>query len=161
MRRFPSRPSRRAIRNSLQGMSALALGTVPTFEAAPKPRKSKPRSEREAGANDALKEWRLYRADVRMWRNNVGAYPLANGGFLRYGLCNGSADFIGLRSLIVTPGMVGKRVAVFLAIESKAPGNDAEDHQETWLTEVRDAGAIAGVARNAEEAEQLLAEWGK
>jgi hypothetical protein len=55
--------------------------------------------------------------------------------------------------------MVGKRVAVFLAIESKAPGKDAEAHQETWLTEVRDAGAIAGVARNADEAELLLARW--
>lgn len=158
--RRPPRISRRDVRNWQQGMAALAHGTVPVFEAAPAPRKMKPRAQREAGANDALKEWRLYRPDVRLWRNNVGAYSLPDGGWLRYGLCNGSADFIGLRSMIVTPGMVGKRVAVFLAIESKAPNKDAEGHQQKWLNEVRDAGAIAGVARNAQEAEDLIARWG-
>ncbi len=158
--KIPHRPSKRAIANQLQGLSALALGTVPVFqEAKPRIMTRKPRAEREAGANDALKEWRLYRPDVRIWRNNVGAYPLPNGGFLRYGLCPGSADFIGLHSLIVTPDMVGKRVALFLAIESKAPDKDAEAHQATWLKEVTDAGGIAGVARNAEEAEALLATW--
>jgi hypothetical protein len=142
----------------MQGLDALANGTTPVFEAAPAKRKQKPRAEREGGASDALKEWRLYKPDVRIWRNNVGFYKDA-GRAIRYGLCNGSADFIGLHSVIVTPGMVGKRVAVFLAIESKAPNKDADAHQATWLDEVRDAGAIAGVARNAEEAEALLNRW--
>lgn len=156
--RMPLRPSRRSIRNALQGLDALANGATPTFEPPPPPRKKTPRANREAGANDALKEWRLLKADVRLWRNNVGFYK-DGARAIRYGLCNGSADFIGLQSMLVTPVMVGKRIAVFLAIESKAPNKDAADHQQTWLEEVRDAGAIAGVARNAEEAEALLARW--
>jgi len=158
MRRVAPRVSRRAVRNQLAVMDTLANGAALQLEAPPKPRAKKPRAQREAGANDALKEWRLYRPDVRMWRNNVGAYK-AGKYYIQYGLCPGSADFVGLRSVIITPGMVGKRVAVFLAIESKAPHKDAEDHQQTWLDEVRDAGAIAGVARNAQEAEDLLARW--
>lgn len=152
--RLPPRVSRRAVRNQLRFMAGETVMEQP----AP-PRKTKPRAEREAGANDALKQWRQYRLDVRLWRNNVGAWPLPGGGWLRYGLCTGSADFVGLKTIEITPGMVGKRVAVFLAIESKAPGKDAEAHQQTWLDEVRDAGAIAGVARNAQEAEELLARW--
>jgi hypothetical protein len=153
-------PSRRAVRNTLAVYQALHDNTAPVIEqAAVKPRTRKPRSEREAGASDALKEWRLMRADVRMWRNNVGVAQTRSGGYLRYGLCNGSADFIGLRSIVVSPGMVGKRIAVFLAIECKAPGKNADAHQDAWLQEVRDAGAIAGVARNAEQAEQLLTNW--
>ena len=153
--RYPKRPSQRSVRNHLAFLS----GSTEMEQPEPTQRRSKPRSEREAGANDALKEWRRYRPDVRIWRNNVGAYKLPNGGLLRYGLCPGSADFIGLHSLVITPDLVGRRIAVMLAIESKAPGKDAEDHQETWLDEVRQAGAIAGVARNAEEAEALLREW--
>lgn len=151
--RLPPRVSRRAVRNQLRFMAGETTMEQPTA------RKQKPRAEREAGANDALKAWRQYRPDVRLWRNNVGAWPLPGGGWLRYGLCTGSADFVGLKTIEITPGMVGKRVAVFLAIESKAPGKDAEAHQETWLDEVREAGAIAGVARNAQEAEDLLARW--
>jgi hypothetical protein len=152
-----TRPSKRY----LQAYDAFASGDLTKMPSpvAAKPRVSKPRAQREAGANDALKEWRRYRPDVRLFRNNVGAYRLPNGGWLQYGLCRGSADFIGLQSVTITPGMVGKRIAVFLAIESKAPGKDAEEHQQTWLDEVRDAGAIAGVARNAQEAEDLLARW--
>jgi hypothetical protein len=154
-RAIPRAPSRRAV----QAWESFASGDLSLMPEPAKPRQRKPRAMREAGAADAIKEWRLMRADVRLWRNNVGAYPLPGGGFLRYGLCNGSADFVGLRSVVVTPAMVGKRVAVFLALETKAPGKDADTHQDAWLTEVRDAGAIAGVARNAQEAEDLLARW--
>lgn len=158
MRRAIKRATKREIHNQLEGFKALLTGATPQFKEA-RTYNRKPASEREAGANDAIKEWRRYRPDVRLWRNNVGAYPLPGGGMLRYGLCNGSADFIGLATVTITPSMVGKKVAVFLAIESKAPGKDAEAHQDTWLNEVKDAGAIAGVARNAQDAEDVLARW--
>jgi hypothetical protein len=153
------RPSKRAIHNGLQMLDAFANGTVPVFKAPPAPRVRKPRAEREAGATDALKEWRRYRPDVRLWRNNVGQYRLPSGGYVRYGLCNGSSDFIGLKSVTITPGMVGKTVGVFFAVEIKAPGKAADPHQQAWIDEVRTAGAIAGVASNAEDVETLLGTW--
>jgi hypothetical protein len=152
--RLPTRPTKRAIAARLAFM-----GGSTQMPAQPKPRKRAAYEDREESSNDQLKEWRRQRGDVRLWRNNVGAYPLPSGGWLRYGLCPGSADFIGLYSLIVRPEHVGKRVAVLLAIESKARGKDAEDHQDTWLKEVIDAGAVAGVARNADEADQLIRTW--
>lgn len=153
MRRvIPRAPSRRAV----QAWESFASGDLSTMPKPAKPRVKRPRAMREAGAADAIKEWRLLRGDVRLWRNNVGFYRVGNRA-IRYGLCPGSADFIGLRSVVVSPAMVGKRVAIFFAVETKAPGLDADAHQDSWLTEVRDAGAIAGVARNAEEAEQLMA----
>lgn len=157
--RFPSRPSQRAIRQQLAAMDTMANGATLVVEPPPAPRQSKPRAQREAGVSDAIKDWRFARGDVRLWRNNTGAYPLPGGAWLRYGLCPGSADFVGLHSVTITPGMVGKRVAVFFALETKAPKGVVEAHQERWLTEVRDAGGIAGVARSAEEAEETLRRW--
>lgn len=159
--RIPTKPTRRQIANHLEGLAALHKGVTPNFTEAKlrAARVAKPRAEREAGASDAIKEWRRGRGDVRLWRQNVGEFKLSDGRYFRAGLCRGSSDFVGLHSVIVTPGMVGKRVAVFLALETKAPGKDAESHQEAWLNEVKDAGGIAGVARNAQEAEDMLARW--
>lgn len=155
---MPVRLSQRAVRNALQGLDALANGSTPSYEM-PKPRKRAKYEDREESSNDLLKEWRRTRADVRIWRNNVGVYEYAPGKYLRYGLCNGSADFIGLYSMIVRPEHVGKRVAIFFAPESKARGKDAEEHQDTWLNEIIAAGGIAGVARNGDEADELIRTW--
>jgi hypothetical protein len=43
---------------------------------------------------------------TRLWRNNTGR-PVS------FGLCKGSADLIGYRSITITPEMVGQQVAVF------------------------------------------------
>lgn len=78
---------------------------------------------------------RIASASQGYWlgRNNNGAYseskPPSAG--TRWGLANDSAalnavvkssDLIGWRSVVVTPEMVGRKVAVFTAIECKAPG---------------------------------------
>jgi hypothetical protein len=159
MTRFPSRPSQRAIKRQLAALDTMANGATLVIEPPAPQRQQKPRAQREAGVSDAIKDWRYARGDVRLWRNNTGAYPLPGGGWLRYGLCPGSADFVGLHSVVITPGMVGKRVAVFFALETKAPKGVLEPHQERWLNEIKDAGGIAGVARSAEEAEAALARW--
>ena len=66
-----------------------------------------------------------------LWRKNVGALPYKNGRIVRYGLANDSAalnkvlkssDLIGWRSVIVTPDMIGQKVAIFVARECKRPG---------------------------------------
>ena len=84
----------------------------------------------EAGLQAAV---RLEASQVgaRLWRNNVGATYTAEGGFLRFGLCNESkrmndsiksADLIGIRTITVTPEYVGCKVGQFVAREIKAPG---------------------------------------
>ncbi len=67
------------------------------------------------------------------------------------GLFVGSADILGWRSVVVTPDMVGKRVAVFLSVETKAPRGRATEAQKNWAATVREAGGISGIVRKLEE----------
>jgi hypothetical protein len=63
----------------------------------------------------------LGRGPVRLWRNNVGALRDEHGRLVRYGLAPGSSDLIGLRQLRVGAEHQGQVLAVFSAIEVKAP----------------------------------------
>jgi hypothetical protein len=85
---------------------------------------------------------------VRMFRNNVGALPTADGKVLRYGLCTGSSDIIGLKSVTITPDMVGSRVAIFIAAEGKIWKGKATREQSAFLRMVKELGGRAGVFRN-------------
>ncbi len=96
------------------------------------------------------------RGAVRLWRNNTGALVDQQGRFVRFGLCKGSSDLIGLRSLEVTPGMVGQRLAQFVALEVKAPQGVLSPEQRDFLRLVQELGGVAAVCRSVEEAEQLL-----
>jgi hypothetical protein len=92
---------------------------------------------------------------ARLWRNNVGALRDARGQLVRYGLCPGSSDLIGLRTIVITPDMVGQRVAVFSAIEVKDRGRPTEQ-QQAFITMVQQAGGLAGVARSLPDALSIL-----
>jgi len=82
---------------------------------------------------------------VLIWRNNVGVAEYNNGSRVAYGLCPGSSDLIGLRSVTVTPEMVGDNLAVFMAVECKRPDGRLKETQERFLNAVRDHGGIAVV----------------
>lgn len=92
------------------------------------------------------------RADTRIFRNNTGALPTPTGGVLHYGLCAGSSDLIGLRSVTVTPDMVGKQVAIFCALEGKQLGKYPSKEQRAFLAMVKSMGGRAGVFRNLSDA---------
>lgn len=98
----------------------------------------------------------LSRGTARLWRNNTGALQDARGQLVRYGLCPGSSDLIGYRSVVITPDMVGTTIAQFVAIEVKRPGNKPTQEQLSFLATVDRAGGVAGVARSVGEAADLL-----
>jgi hypothetical protein len=75
---------------------------------------------------------------------------------LHAGLCVGSSDLIGWRTLEITPEMVGTKVAIFTAIEVKTEKGRATPEQVNFLQVVRDSGGIAGIARNEREALDLV-----
>lgn len=93
---------------------------------------------------------------VRLFRNNTGTLRDQQGRPVSFGLCKGSADLIGYRTVTVTEEMVGQQVAVFLSIEVKAAAGRLRPEQQQWLEAVQAAGGIAGVARSVEDAEALL-----
>ena len=92
------------------------------------------------------------KGDTRLFRNNTGTLKDQHGRPVSFGLCKGSADLIGYRTVTITPDMVGQQVAVFLSIEVKTPTGRIRPEQQAWMETVQAAGGIAGVARSVEDA---------
>jgi hypothetical protein len=93
---------------------------------------------------------------VRLWRNNVGVLQDARGNYVGYGLTPGSSDLIGLRSLIIKPDMVGKTVAVFVALEIKGPRGRPTLRQGLFVKMVNTLGGLAGIVRSLADARRVL-----
>lgn len=89
------------------------------------------------------------RPGVRLFRNSVGMVRLPGGGAIPYGLCPGSADLVGWRTL-------PSGVAQFVALEVKAPEGRVAPAQEAFLRAVARAGGLAAVVRSLEDVEAAL-----
>lgn len=98
----------------------------------------------------------LSKQGVTIFRNNTGVATFPDGSRVAYGLTPGSSDLIGWRSLPITPDMVGKRIAVFTAIEVKTPKGRLTPQQRNFIDIVRAHGGIAGVAKSIEDAENII-----
>jgi hypothetical protein len=72
------------------------------------------------------------------------------------GLCEGSSDLIGWVSREITQDMVGKRVAQFLAIETKSKSGRPSDEQKNFIAAVKKAGGAAGIARTDADAWAII-----
>lgn len=88
---------------------------------------------------------------MRLFRNQIGKYLLADGRWLTSGLCVGSSDLIGWTPVVVTQEMVGQTLAVFTAIETKAKGKKATGAQNNFIGAVVHDGGIAKVAYSVED----------
>ena len=94
---------------------------------------------------------------VKLFRNNVGVLEDKTGRPVRYGLGNDSAkmneviksgDLIGLKSVIITPAMIGHRFGQFVSVECKSPGwqftgAGREKAQLAWANLVNSMGGMA------------------
>ena len=105
-----------------------------------------------------------------MFRNNVavswvgdvtelkdGSVLIRNARILHAGLCEGSSDLIGWRSLTITPEMVGERVAVFAALEVKSKTGRATAGQKNFCERVIESGGLAGIVKSLDDAKKALA----
>lgn len=79
-----------------------------------------------------------------LWRNNTGGFYDARGRFVRYGLCKGSSDLIGVYK--------GR----FLAIEVKMPNKKPSLEQIKFINWINEKGGIAFVATCAEDVKKKL-----
>lgn len=106
---------------------------------------------------------------VRVFRNNVGmawagqvqrmrdgSVLIKNARPLHAGLCAGSSDLIGWTVVEITPDMVGRKIAVFTAVETKTATGKATTEQLHFINTVRAAGGFSGVARNEQEATGII-----
>ena len=84
------------------------------------------------------------------WRNNTGVLPDRRGKPVRFGLCVGSSDIIG-----IAPD------GVFFAVECKTAKGRATDKQHNFISAVVRQGGRAGIARTAQEAVRLALPGGQ
>ena len=96
---------------------------------------------------------------LRLFRNQVGSYQLRDGRYLSSGLCKGSSDLIGYYPVEITPEMVGRTVAVFVAIEAKGPRGQVRKEQQQFLEVVAGMGAVAACVRSLQELHEAVTRW--
>lgn len=116
----------------------------------------------------------LSRIGARLFRNNVGlawvgrvvrhdrrtgTVVLENARPLHAGLCQGSSDYIGWHTLTITPQLVGRRLAVFVAFEAKSATGRPSAEQKQFLAAVEAAGGVALLASDPDDAVQGLTNW--
>lgn len=97
------------------------------------------------------------RVGARLWRNNVGACKDERGRLIRYGLCNvskqmneqiKSSDLIGIKSVLITPDMVGSVIGQFVARECKS-GDWSYKGDKHELAQLRFMELIVGLGGDA------------
>lgn len=95
----------------------------------------------------------------RAWRNNIAKLQV-RGRWVNFGIPGpGGSDLIGIHSLTITPDMIGKRVAVFTAIEVKSDTGNPTGDQLAFIDFISAMGGIAGVARSADEALAIISNY--
>jgi len=72
----------------------------------------------------------------------------------------GTSDLIGWTEIVVTPEMVGHKVAIFTAIETKESGGGRKrEGQKTFLARLISAGGIGGFAASADAARMIVQDF--
>lgn len=96
----------------------------------------------------------------RVWRNNSGKLPdPRTGRWVQFGVASpGGSDLLGYRTIEITPDMVGRKVAVFTAIEIKTSTGRATPEQRRFIDHIRAAGGIAAIVRSIDEALRIATE---
>jgi hypothetical protein len=101
----------------------------------------------------------LARLGIVNWRNNVGQLQDATGRYVRYGLCEGSADLIAC--VPVGPCVCGctacsREIGRFVGIEVKGPRTATSSEQYAWQAIVRQHGGIVEIVHDASEIARVL-----
>jgi hypothetical protein len=92
-------------------------------------------------------------------RNNSGAFKDKSGRFIKFGLFNpGGSDLIGFKNVVITKEMIGKKIAIFLAIEVKQKGKQPTVEQRQFIDFVNKNGGIAFVCDDVKNLQKLLDE---
>lgn len=114
-------------------------------------------------ASSALGSATLFRNNVGLgWTGRTisvgesGRVVLADARPVKFGLCKGSGDLIGWRTVTITPEMVGRTVAVFASLEVKTKTGRVSPEQANFRAAVERAGGIAAVVRSDAEAVAAL-----
>lgn len=92
-------------------------------------------------------------------KGRIKVIELADARRIHYGLTQtGSSDLVGWSVVEITQRMVGKKIAVFTAVEGKTPRDRLSKDQKNFLRQVRLFGGIALVGRENKKTNELVFE---
>ena len=109
----------------------------------------------------AVADWQRRTPGIMLRRNNARTfYDPQSKRHVAAGFGAGSSDFIGWRTVTVTPEMVGQEIAQFVAVECKRSDGHGvtSEAQASFLAKVHEAGGVAGVVINLDQVRELLAQ---
>lgn len=125
------------------------------------------KGRKESEIQDAIRV-ALSRGPVRLFRQNVGtgwtgdvqrmrdgSLVIRNPRPLHAGF-KGLSDLGGWVTVEVTPEMVGRKIAVYAAVEVKTATGRVREEQSDFLAIVQQAGGAAGVARSVADAAAIV-----
>src|SRR5689334_6273474 len=134
IRKAPSQRYNRVAAAFYAGEAPTEADMRPTVKRGPQP---------EGKVNKTGQEWARLR-DGELYRNRRGlaGYMPPN---IPVGLGpNGAGDLVGPITILITPAMVGRRMAIYSEFESKTDEGVLEPHQISRIEYLRDKGAMAG-----------------
>ncbi|HKY46170.1 MAG TPA: hypothetical protein VJM50_23970 [Pyrinomonadaceae bacterium] len=113
--------------------------------------------------NDLAGDVFLYRANVGSgWAGNKTAV-MNNGARIIFdprhfdtGLPSGFSDLFGFLPVVITPDMVGKTIAQFVAIECKSLTGAKREAQVNFINAVTNNGGLAGFARSVQQGRDII-----
>lgn len=129
------------------------------------------KGKKETVIQDAIRV-ALSRGPVRLFRQNVGTGWTGEVQRLRDGSLvirnprplhagfKGLSDLGGWVTVEVTPEMVGRKIAVYAAVEVKTANGRVSEEQSDFLSIVQNAGGAAGVARSVADAAAIICSAG-
>ena len=82
-----------------------------------------------------------------VWRNQVGLFKTLDGRTVNIGI-KGSSDLMAVKPTVITPDMVGKTLAVFVAVEVKTATGRQSEPQKKWQKAVEKLGVKYILARS-------------
>lgn len=89
-------------------------------------------------------------------RKSNGSVLIQDARLFTTGLPAGFPDLFGVRSIEITPEMVGKKMALFTFLEVKQPGKRPTVAQQRMVNFLCEAGCRGGIAHSVEEAAALI-----
>lgn len=115
--------------------------------------------------------------NVRIFRNNTGTgwvgervaqyrekgetfLVLKDPRPLKTGLCLGSSDLIGFTTVTISPEMIGRKIAIFTALEVKTKTGRATKEQRDFVNLINTFGGLAGIPRNEQDAVGIVQQYG-
>lgn len=94
---------------------------------------------------------KLSKANHVNFRVNVGKVRMGDGRYFDTGLPKGFSDLFGVKTVTITPEMVGQKIGQAVFLEVKTPTGKVRPEQVLFLENMKKRGCVAEVIRGVDD----------